>query len=358
MENLFAAIELTDSSYEISFGGTSSGSAQHELSLCRKTTQLGEIEIDQFWLATNSLYGQRNQTAVNQSPLVDLWWDWCGRGGTQNTLGIQQTYLLAQILPHARANGSRRVLQDSTINSPERWLQRQDWINALNPLVEAGRNEEMDEVAFQRFTGGMIGPPQYEASVRARYNEMEAELFEDAQRECQRGGDAIGTVLAKWRRMMNTIGRRRGNETGKQVLDILSYECRAALHRCYSAVWMFLLRAITQRFGLSTASCDFHRLWHFDHCAESEECEDANFHLFHGHVFALHPACGPLLATQAGSEIFGDCLQSRTLAAYRRVLNAIGIAVAYYSDQYDLQRTGRRGASRTVAVADMDTLEG
>jgi len=358
IDDVYVHWEATESEYLVRFASQPDPSAQSELRMCRKATRLGSVEIDQFWMSTQTLYGQRNQAAVNQSPILNFWWDWCGRVGSQQDRDIRETYLLAMILPHARGNGSRRVFADSILNPSERRFESQAWISELEPLLASSRNEELDEVEFKNRTANSLGPPEYDAAVFERYEEMTAELFSEAHSSIEEEGlDAISPVLEHWQRLMKSIGRRRGNELEKQVLDILSYECRTALHRGYSAVWKILLEVVARQYSMSEESYRFHELWHFDHCRESAQGEHAYFHLFHGHIFALHPACGPLLQTNTGGALFGQWLQEETLQSYRRVLNALSIAVAFYGGRGEIQRLLRHGSGRLQTVGNMETLE-
>lgn len=359
VENLFAQLSIRESRYEANFTGETDPAAKFEFALCRNQITLGDVEIDQFWMPIQSLYGQRNRRAVNLEPLVDFWWAQCGAVGTQSEPGIQESYLLAKILPYARSNGSRRVFVDSFQTVPgNRSGRLRAWTADLNRLLAASRHDEYDDLAFQRATGDLIGPPEYPEEVSKRYKSLSAELFEGARRAI--GGDGVEAterVLHDWRQLFNSIGRRRGNPIEKQVLDVLSYECRTALHRCYSSVWTVLLNALGNRYAMTDESYIFHQLWHFDRCQESNVGDESYFHLFHGHVFGLHPACGPVLLTDCGRELFAEWLQEGSLKSYHRVLHALAVAVGYYADQYNIAALLRQGAGVTESMGDMVAVE-
>ena len=74
VQNLFAQLSIRDTRYVASFTRESDPAAEFEFALCRNQTTLGEIEIDQFWMSHQSLYGQRNQGAVNLEPLIARRW--------------------------------------------------------------------------------------------------------------------------------------------------------------------------------------------------------------------------------------------------------------------------------------------
>lgn len=156
---------------------------------------------------------------------------------------------------------------------------------------------------------------------------------------------------------MTRIGRRRGNPVEKQVLDILSYECRAALHRCYSAIWCILLPALRSKYHITDESYLFHQLWHFDRSRESDHGDQAYFHLFHGHVFGLHPACGPVLLARSGAELFGEWLREGSLQSYHRVLHALAVAVGFYGGRHNIATLLRKKEGSFETVGDMVALE-
>jgi hypothetical protein len=88
----------------------------------------------------------------------------------------------------------------------------------------------------------VIGSPPLADELKAPYEACCRELFDSAVTLL--AGDKEGGVarsLSTWQPLMRSVGRHRGRPVEKQVLDILSYEARVALDRCYSAVWDLLL---------------------------------------------------------------------------------------------------------------------
>lgn len=134
------------------------------------------------------------------------------------------------------------------------------------------------------------------------------------------------------------------------MLDVLSYECRAAFHRCYSAVWLELLREngpLQSGHGLGVPDMCFLCLWHLDHNWSSGR-SDANCHLFHGHIPSLHPAFSLLVQTQAGRELIGNYIscepEAKRLEAFAKLLHAALLAVYIYMDKRELLAEERRSA--------------
>ena len=262
-------------------------------------------------------------------------------------------------MPHARSNGSRRVFLDSFQTVPEsRRRKIQEWTEGLDRLLSESHSEECDEEGFRNATANLIGPALYGDEVQQKYLELTTRLFREGCGAIRQGATgAVDSVLRDWETLMTSIGRRRGNPIEKQALDILSYECRTALHRCYSAVWSVLLTALRANYRMTDESVVFHQLWHFDRCQESDYGDEAYFHLFHGHVFALHPACGPVLLTRNGSELFSAWLREGSLASYHRVLHAMAVAVGYYGERHDIAALLRRKDSVIDTCGDIVALE-
>ena len=96
--------------------------------LCRKPVQFGPFAFDHWWMNTSTLYGQRNRPACNQDAVIDCFWAKCMQQGSVFDDQVQETFILAKLLPHARSNGSRKVFVD------------------CHPTRQGGR-KEMDESA-------------------------------------------------------------------------------------------------------------------------------------------------------------------------------------------------------------------
>jgi hypothetical protein len=124
------------------------------------------------------------------------------------------------------------------------------------------------------------------------------------------------------------------------VLDIFSYESKAALHQCYSLLWQALAVALARE-----TSCEFveqfHRFWHCDFRLLTDDVQD--MHLMHGHVFALHPAFSRMIQTALGSQIIGEAIGNAVDSPAMQRFFAAGLISlnAYMSDR--LERRSRMG---------------
>ena len=74
-------------------------------------------------------------------------------------------------------------------------------------------------------------------------------------------------------------------------------------------------------------------------------------------MFGLHPACGPVLLTRCGADLFGIWLRERSLQSYHRVLHALAVAVGFYGEQHNITALLRKGEGRIETVGDMAALE-
>lgn len=327
--------------------------------LYRKQAAMGEVAVDQLWMDTGTLYGQRQRPASNQESIINCWWAMCMEHATVFEDDVQESYILAKLLPFARSNGSRRVFVDSI---PERRGNRRavgQSIATLETRLAASCDDEMDTVEFRDQTAELLGPPLYPEEVQIRYREREAELLGEGREALEREGESgLNVAIERWQGRMNGIGRHRGHELEKQILGIFSYECRAALHRCYSAVWSELIPHLARKYALSEQSVRFHQLWHLEKSTPSNVSEITYFHLFHGHIFALHPACARFIQTRTGSALVGQWLTDPgSEAAFGRLLHGIYVACYQYADENNLRTELRKGEGRVSTVSDMAALE-
>lgn len=324
--------------------------------LHRKQAKLGAVAIDQWWMPVPDLYGQRERRGRpdNREAVLAGFWEYCRERGTLTDPEVQESYLLARLVPHVRNQGSRSIFRDSFLGQDRR--ARDEAIQLLERMLAGSRDQEVDEVEFHRKTGAILGPPTLSSEAEVEYRRMEAELLE-APRDLLLSGKEVAVALLEthWQKWMGSIARRAGHETVKTVLNVLSYEARAALHRAYSAIWDgVLVSVLHMKYGLSSESARFLQFWHVAPIQEAVDPQ-SYFHVFHGHVFSLHPAGGAFLQTPTGQELVGAWLAgpadepafgrrslvlSRLTAplarldeeqrAYRRVLHGLFVAVCEY----------------------------
>lgn len=327
--------------------------------LCRKQTLLGSLPLDQWWVRKPGLYGERGNASPNRQAIVDCFWSLCqAEGSALDDRFIQEVYILATLLPHARSNGSRRVFADASLtkNEHEVELNRTAVIEQLELMLQSASEEELDVLSFYRQTGDVLGPPAYEADVQNCHAGFADEILDEACDAFRLGGtEGLQLALDRWADKMKEIGRRSGHAIEKTVLDVLSYECRTAFHQCYSAVWLTLLEKLQGRFSLTDEGVLFHRLWHLDQRMPSNESNDHDFHFFHGHLFGLHPACGDFICTPTGAALVGELVMAPTnVTRHQRFLNGMLIAIHQYALRNDVAKELR---NKQPIASDVEALE-
>ena len=347
----YAHISIGKSEFKIEFNNTPKGKSDYRFMFNYKSMDLDKIRFDQFWIPIPNLYKQRKKPAVIFDPIIDFYWKCARIKGTHHDPGVLETYLLAKILPHARNNKSRKVFKDAIPQSN----QSKDFkeIQDLNQSLTDSSNQTVSELIFWEQTGKILGPPEYEPFVHEKYNEMTGPLFQEAHEAIDhRSPDIFESFEKKWLELIKKYGKQSGYELEKLVLDILSYESRAQVHRCYSWFWTAILPAMGKWFSFNDEAQLFHNIWHLSPICESSE-NGSPLHLFHGHVFALHPAGGLMLKTSAGRGIMEDFLTSKTNNDYERLLNALLISVFHYENIYS-NRIETQGSKTETITEDIE----
>lgn len=333
----------------------------YSFELGRKSVVFGDVPVQQFWMPLDSIYGRPKAQPRNYEVLVELYWAQCMEALTVFDDEVLDSYILAKLLPYFRRNGSRRIFADSILTYAYHFGERkQDQVRRLDDLLAASRHTALDIAKFHEHTNELLGGNfKRTDEAAAAYQELEAELLGEGRRAVQRWGVANGmqVPIATVERWMKTFARRRGHEAKKLALDILSYEARAAMHRCYSAVWFELLAHLERKYELDQASVQFHRLMHFDVQLLSN-LPDRNFHLFHGHIFALHPGLGLFFQTRTGGELLGDYLRRGTGdEPFRRLLNGICVATGDYRARGLTCADERKSSNRGLSYGDVEELD-
>ncbi len=243
-----------------------------------------------------------------------------------------------------------------TKDDAEEELNRGTVVEQLELMLQSARDTELDVSSFYRRTGDVLGPPQYEDEVQTCYKEFVEEILgETCDALCRGGTEDLQLSLDRWAEKMRKIGRRTGHTMEKKVLDVLSYECRSSFHQCYSAVWLLLLERLHVKFSLAEEGVVFHRLWHLDQMLPSNHSDEHYVHLFHGHLFGLHPACGDFICTPTGAELVGELVMAPSdNSCHQRFLNGLLIAVHQYAIRNNVAKELRK---KQPSGGDVDDAE-
>lgn len=331
--------------------------SSYRFKLFHKTFDFGGVSVRQFWMDHAGLYGRRPKPTRHSRLIPEYFWAMCRIGGSCHDAGPRESYILAKLLPHTRINGAREVFDDAVLAYPNQiGATKRQLIARLDERLTESRGQSLDMQSFQRRSGSFLGPPEYPLEVWREYERLTAELLNDVP-ATGAAWDYPNTsryveIFEDW---MRNVGRRGGNECVKDALNMLSYECRAAFHRCYTVVWLQLLLELEKEHGLDAASVLYHRLMHTDVVFPSDDAR-SYFHLFHGHIFALHPAISLFLQTRVGGELIGDFLRARDNAPFQRLLNGFLIAVGEYQERSQQIAATRAGRNVVTSVEDLERV--
>ena len=325
-------------------------------SLFRKSICFGSATFNQLWMRPNSVYGQRNSSRLNGEAIVDYFWGVCLLDGHAAMASEQQeTYLLAKILPLVRSTGARRVFADARGRGIPKVEAAE--VAELDLLLAAGRENELSVSEFCRLTA-----PNFDSDVLSEYLDMSIELFsESLDHLLLEPQDAVQSMRSRWNTVNTRFGRRRGNKEKKHVLDLLSYEAKTAVHRCYSLVWENLLRKWSQQEQLSEESRRFHRLWHLELRTVPSDSSVRPDELFHGHILGLHPAGSLFIKTAVGHDLIRQFVTTApgTAAydsAFAKVLNGMSVAILQFRGDREEDSLRARHPRQTPEI-DLDNLE-
>lgn len=310
-----------------------------------KQTSLGEVHVDHYWLDVRTLYGQRNRPATTHSAVLAVYRYMCEREHEFFSTATTETYLLAALLPAVRPNGSRRVFADARLPGSST-KEREDQTGELEEVLCTCSALSISRQQFYDTSLSLLGRPEFTENEQLAYLELTTQLFRGTYRLYRGEHDAaLARIKDNWAQLNRQYGRRRGCEVEKVALDALSYECRAAFHRCYSALWCKLIPYLAENYGLTNESLNFLRLWHLEALDPGHI-----YRLFHGNVIGLHPAGTSLMTSPIARSVLGEwLLDPASDERFGRILNAILLAIHHYSEQRTEKNSGRRFGTRLMS---------
>ncbi len=148
--------------------------------LHHRAVELGNVKIRQFWMDLGTLYDARPDGSVNAWSTVQYFWDLCRRYGTQGDRSVQESYLLARLLPFNRPAGSNRILCDARQRAVGLVARqdREESVREIDRLLAADRWSTRSMRCFRERTAGALGLPDVSNGVREKYQSFLAELFD------------------------------------------------------------------------------------------------------------------------------------------------------------------------------------
>ena len=97
-------------------------------------------------LGTDCRVRGRAVDAHNFRPILDFFWCAYCWTGQQNDPVVQETLVLASLLPHARSIGARRVLRDAVLRGKD--ADANEHLADLEAMLQQGRTTEIDTRTF------------------------------------------------------------------------------------------------------------------------------------------------------------------------------------------------------------------
>lgn len=311
--------------------------------LCHAPLDLGTCRFEKWWIDNRKLYPTRKQKGAMYSPIVETYWNMCRAASTDTDGAVQESYLLAKLLPHIPDEKVREVFLDSSIYAGEHSAMKRADQQQLEEMLAIGF-DPMTAEEFHMETANLLGPPPNEEEDEHIYDEMSEQLL-DRGRELLTAShteEAVSWVRKQWDSWYTTIHRAKKKEDLKRIYRVLGYECKAAFHRAYSAVWQGLIHCLCNKYDLDLNGARYHQLWHLDQVEPSDDYPGLNASLFHGHVFALHPGCRSFIQTPVGKQLVGNWVIDQSQASFESLLGGIYVAMCHYYSVYTLNRKSRR----------------
>lgn len=317
-----------------------------DVSLRRDVLTLGDTAIDRWTMPRPSIFSEGKSSLRNYEVVLCYFLSKCMKHLTVTDAATQESLILAHLMPYRRSTAENQVMRDSP-------LQRQVLYEAsekLEPLLHSDRNHVISRVEFRDRTADILGPPSMSDDVMPLYQQMSADLLDPARELFETRGlePAVAYAVQQLQDWMNRFGRRSEAKWHhhKDALNIISYEIKAAFCQAYSCLWYDLIPVLKEQYNLSRQSVRFHDLWNLDWHDESNEREDADFHLFHGYVLGFHQASHIFLRTPTGRRLLEDWLtddsSDKESGSFGRLLNGLMLTMFHYASKYDDQRLGRR----------------
>ncbi len=329
------------------------GSENFEFELCRKqNVPFGPVDVDQWWMEVTPLYAQRQNRRLqsrNHGQVIEHYWASCRQEQATLERDAQERFLLASLLPRMRSQGSRRVFDDAFLRAGRRVDQERE-VQILNGLLHGSREKGLTMEEFHDNSLMLLRSAKWSPELRQKYESLSATLLDKACHSLSRHsntGAAIEMARVQWDSLMRQFGRRSRCDQEKLVLDVISYESRAAFHHCYSNVWYYgLLPKLNRDHGVNEESLLFMYFWHTSRVIQRQS-------LFHGHVLGLHPGTARFLLTATGRELMGDWLQDTCNdVAHSRLLHGLYLSLYDYSNRRSESAADRSASNRSSLNAD------
>ena len=303
------------------------------IELMSRRTTLADQPFKQYWVSKQGLFGTRRKRSGNHAAILDFYNQLCVDRNKDRHEMSAKVHLLASLLPLVRSNKAQNIFPDASTLQPKECLEPSEFNpEALEVQLRKSKSARISVVDFCNRNRDAVDFPCFSASTFELYREFEAELFCDVPSRWYDDAPAAKVLVEqRWMRWCNGFGRRRGNKEKKDVLNILSYESKAAFTQCYSALWVEMIPHLLVGQENPDFCRQFHTLWHLDHRIPVPGSERP-VNLLHGLALGLHPSFGMLLTTETGSRLVGETVaMPRDIEAQERFLHAGLVSLYLYA---------------------------
>ena len=316
------------------------------VSLRRDVLSLGDTAIDRWTMPRPTLFSERKSSFRNYEVVLGYYLSKCMMHLAVTDAATQESLILAHLMPHRRSTAENQVMRDS----PLRYRELKQAAKELDLLLHPDRHSAISRVEFRDRTADILGPPAMSDNVMQLYQQMSADLLGPACELFEARGleAAVAYATQHWQDWKRRYARRPEAkwEDHTNALNVISYEIKVAFCRAYSCLWYDLVPLLERKYNLERPSIRFHDLWNLDWQGESNERDDAAFHLFHGYILGLHQASEMFLRTPTGRRLLKDWLtddsEDKESGSFGRLLNGLMITMFHYASMYDDQRDDRR----------------
>ena len=304
----------------------------------RASIDFDGLKIQQWWLEKGRVYGFK-KPPYNDA-IARLYWAYCKHDDAQTLRDSQENFLLAHIVPHIKRKNASKIVIHACL--PPSNLRQHKVIADLEAALAIEYPNTKTPEQFYLEVRNLLGPPPLTPEEEQCYQNLKSQIFDSScEKLLKNESAAIKSAILKWNALIKKF-RHGGNGTENRVMDVLSYEAIVALHQCYSVAWSFFLQLIGREEKLSDSSAYFLAFWHTDRRLPSQD-ERADFHLFHGHVFALHGGTGFFLKTRTGRRLIAEYLRNPTSEnSLPRLLHGLWVCLHFYRSLLEVHADSRK----------------
>ncbi len=311
------------------------------LELCSRELSLAGQTISQYWVDKRTLVARDGTFGKNYEPILDHFHHVAREfsGVDRETV---ETHLLATLLPEVRQDAAQVVFPDASLK--KRSVRAGDeLLDQLEQMLDSSRDSRSTIFEFHEQNRNAVGFPMLSDDEISLYEGWSEELFDGLEEIWSNDlPDAVARLKARWEVWRKRLGRRSNSHLQKTVLNILSFESKAAFHQCYSATWATVLPQLANDVNFPEVFTNFHGLWHLDQRVPIPGNRQ-DLHLLHGLVLGLHPAFSWLISTPTGRELIGDAVANASdIAAQERFFNAALVSIFQYESERSTYNSSRR----------------